>query len=569
MKRIAIYARYSSDLQSDASIEDQCRLCEERAKREGWKVVNRYTDHGISGASMMRPGIQMLMQDAQAGKFDIIVAEALDRMSRDQEDIAGIFKRLQFAGVEIVTLSEGEVSNLHIGLKGTMNAIFLKDLADKTRRGLRGRVEAGKSGGGITYGYDVLRKLDERGEPVNGERTINQQQARIVERIFKEYVAGNSPKAIATRLNKEGAAGPSGKGWGPSTIYGNRQRGTGILNNELYVGRMVWNRLRYIKDPDTGKRVSRLNPEDEWIVTDVPELRIIDQDLWDAVKAKQGEINKTDKPLWQTNRPRNLFSYLLKCGECGGGYSMVSQTHLGCSNARNKGTCSNRMTMHREKLEASVLGSLQDHLMDEELCEVFCKEYTRHMNEIRMQHNAALSGYRAEHGKIDRQLDKMVDAIADGALFANLKDQITALDERKQELESILNSTEEAPILFHPNMAKRYHQEVRRLIRSLNEEEYRSEAAELLRALIEKIVLTPTPEKDRLAVDLVGDLAGILSVATNKDKLLIEKDLSWLNQGTKEAMVAGARNQLKLNPIFRVIEAWAARHGLMQWAAQT
>lgn len=212
---------------------------------------------------MMRPGIQMLMQDAQAGKFDIIVAEALDRISRDQEDIAGIFKRLQFAGVEIVTLSEGEISNLHIGLKGTMNALFLKDLADKTRRGLRGRIEAGKSGGGLTYGYDVVRKLNERGEPDNGERSINKEQARIVERIFKEYVAGNSPRAIATRLNKEGVAGPSGKGWGASTIYGNRQRGTGILNNELYIGRLVWNRLRYIKDPDTGRRVSRLNPEEE------------------------------------------------------------------------------------------------------------------------------------------------------------------------------------------------------------------------------------------------------------------------------------------------------------------
>ena len=70
-------------------------------------------------------------------------------------------------------------------------------------------------------------------------------------------------------------SGPSGKGWGPSTIHGNRQRGTGILNNELYVGRLVWNRLRYMKDPETGKRVSRLNPETDWIIQDVPELRII------------------------------------------------------------------------------------------------------------------------------------------------------------------------------------------------------------------------------------------------------------------------------------------------------
>ncbi len=92
--------------------------------------------------------MQMLLQDAQAGKFDVIVAEAIDRLSRDQEDIAHIYKRARFANVRIVTLSEGDVNELHIGLKGTMGALFLKDLADKTRRGLRGRVEAGKSGGG-------------------------------------------------------------------------------------------------------------------------------------------------------------------------------------------------------------------------------------------------------------------------------------------------------------------------------------------------------------------------------------------------------------------------------------
>lgn len=148
MIRVGIYARYSSDMQTDASIEDQVRLCRERAAKEGWKVVNdAYTDHGISGASMMRPGIQMLMQHAAGGAFDLVLAEALDRLSRDQEDIAGIYKRLKFAGVTLFTLAEGEITELHIGLKGTMNAVFLKDLAQKTRRGLSGRIEKGKSAG--------------------------------------------------------------------------------------------------------------------------------------------------------------------------------------------------------------------------------------------------------------------------------------------------------------------------------------------------------------------------------------------------------------------------------------
>ena len=237
-----------------------CACVKLHAERQGWRIIEEYTDHAISGASLLRPGIQAMIADALQGRFQIVLAEAIDRLSRDQEDIAHIYKRTRFASVRIVTLSEGDVNELHIGLKGTMGALFLKDLADKTRRGLRGRVEAGKSGGGNSFGYDVVRRLDDEGLPVRGERKINAAQAGIVRRIFNDYAAGKAPQAIAKQLNKEAVAGPSGTDWGPSTIHGNPDRGTGILNNELYVGKLVWNRLRYIKDPETGKRVSRPNP---------------------------------------------------------------------------------------------------------------------------------------------------------------------------------------------------------------------------------------------------------------------------------------------------------------------
>ena len=122
MTRVAIYARFSTEMQRDASIEDQIRLCRERADREGWRVVETFTDRALSGASMLRPGLQSLIEGATAGRFEIILAEALDRLSRDQADIAALYKRLSFADVQIVTLSEGEISELHVGLKGTMNS---------------------------------------------------------------------------------------------------------------------------------------------------------------------------------------------------------------------------------------------------------------------------------------------------------------------------------------------------------------------------------------------------------------------------------------------------------------
>lgn len=239
----------------------------------------------------------------------------MDRLSRDQEDIAGFFKRMAYSEIKLHTLYEGEVSHLHVGLKGTMNALFLKDLADKTRRGQRGRIEQGKVAGGNAYGYDLVRKVDGNGELARGERTINEQQAQVIRRIFRDYASGKSAKRIAHELNREGIAGPGGGSWGASTINGNPKRGNGILNNELYVGKLVWNRQRFIKDPDTGKRQARINPESEWVTQDVPELRIFDDGLWQAVKERQGgnRIERSEDgyadihTITYRRRPKHLF----------------------------------------------------------------------------------------------------------------------------------------------------------------------------------------------------------------------------------------------------------------------
>jgi site-specific DNA recombinase len=385
--RAAIYARFSSALQSDASIEDQYVMCRERADREGWHVVARFEDRAISGASMVRPGLQALLEGAQAGQFSILLTEALDRLSRDQADVAAIYKRLSFAGVTIVTLSEGEISELHVGLKGTMNQLFLKDLAAKTRRGLRGRVEAGRSGGGNSYGYKVVRRLDDAGMPVTGEREINPSEAEIIQRIFIEFADGQSPRAIARRLNDARIPGPRGMLWRDTAIRGHQQRGTGLLNNELYIGKLVWNRLRYVKDPETGRRVSRQNPKQDWIITDVPELRIIDDALWQRVKARQGAITDTDRvqnikatKFWEKRRHQHLLTGLLTCGCCGGGFASVGRDYVACSNARKLGTCDQRKSFQRNTLETAVLHLLRTKLMQPEAVAAFVKEFALEMN---------------------------------------------------------------------------------------------------------------------------------------------------------------------------------------------
>ncbi|MBI3444402.1 MAG: recombinase family protein, partial [Magnetospirillum sp.] len=284
MLTAAIYARYSSDRQSEHSIDDQVRLCQEHVARLGGQVARVYADYAISGANAHRPQLMAMMEDAKAGQFTMIVAEALDRISRDQEHTAGIFKRASFAGVKIVTVGEGEISELHVGLKGTMSALFLKDLALKTKRGQIGRVEAGFASGSLGYGYDMVRELDARGELITGKRRVNESEAAVIRRIFTEYGAGASPRAIATQLNREGVPSPRGGAWNASTINGNKIRRNGILHNELYRGILTYNRQTFVKDPETGKRVARPNPESEWKRTEVPELRIVDEDTFLAAQ---------------------------------------------------------------------------------------------------------------------------------------------------------------------------------------------------------------------------------------------------------------------------------------------
>ncbi|WP_425044985.1 recombinase family protein [Primorskyibacter sp. S87] len=518
--RAAIYARYSTDLQSDASIEDQHRLCLRLIEGNGWREAETYSDRGLSGSSHLRPGYQRLLEDARHNVFDVVVAEGLDRISRDQEHIAAFFKQMRFQGIPIITVAEGEISELHIGLKGTMSSLFLKDLAQKTHRGLEGRVRKGKSAGGITYGYDVVRNIQPDGEISTGERIINEEQSEVVRRIFEDYAAGISPRAIASVLNKEGVAGPRGAGWGASTIYGNWRRGTGILNNELYAGRLVWNRQRFIKDPNTGKRQARLNPPEDWIIEEVPDLRIIPEDLWSRVKTRQEATRSTmisdgvNRPE-RAHRAKHLFSGLLKCGCCDGGYTIVGKTHYGCANARNKGTCDNRLTIKREDLEGRVLSGLKDQLLHPDLIAEFVTAYQAEYNRLAAEVIKGKANVERELAKVIKQIDKIIEAITEGMFHSSMKAKMDTLEARKAELEVELVSCEtEPPVLLHPGLAEVYRETVANLSAALNDPATKTEATTIIRSLLSEIRLIP--EGDDLAIELVGELAGLLALGQTK-----------------------------------------------------
>ena len=515
-KRAVIYARYSSNLQTDASIEDQVRLAMRLINEQNMELTQTYADHGISGASLLRPGYQQLLTDARAGMFEVVVAESIDRLSRDQEHIAAFHKTMNFAGVSVITTSEGAINELHIGLKGTMSALYLKDLADKTRRGLEGRVRKGKSGGGLCYGYRVDHKRYEDGSIARGDRRIDETEAQTIWRIFEEYNAGQSPKSIAHRLNREGIPGPNGGKWGPSTIYGNWRRGTGILNNELYAGRIVWNRQRYIKDPSSGKRQARLNPEHKWVTEEVPSLQIVDDVLWKLVRDKQlstrrlikGNSNRTE----MARRPKYLLSGLLKCGACGGGFSKVSKHHYGCSTARNKATCDNLLVIRRDTVEMLVLLGLKEHLMQPAAYQAFVDEFTREYN-AKANHSEALKvKLKADLQRTKSEIQKLIEAIKAGVPGEALKNEMQSLQDRQKKIEEDLSVAPLPAPRLHPNLATIYKEKIANLVQALNNPNTLIEANTAIRQLIERVQLIPV--NGELKIELYGELAALLKLGT-------------------------------------------------------
>ena len=533
--RAAVYARYSSDLQSEASIDDQIRLCKERAVRDSMTVADVFTDYAISGGSLSnRPGMLSLMEAAKRREFDVVIAEALDRISRDQEDIAAIYKRLSHADVRIITLSEGEINELHVGLKGTMNALFLKDLAIKTRRGQRGRVEAGKIPGGNSYGYRIVRRILDNGSVSTGERETDPDQAAIIRRIFKDYADGIAPRQIARRLNAEGVPSPRGGQWNASTINGSRQRRNGILNNELYLGRINYNRQQFVKDPETGKRVSRPNPKHEWIKKEVPHLRIIDDETWEAVQAIKARYSSSKGNKRQTKK--RLLTGLVKCGCCSGSMTIINRERYYCSAKRERGTCDSTVGIKAAEIEDRVLTGLKDILLgNEDLIEAFVTEFKAEVARLHKQRGTRERQVQKDLNKVSTAIKRCLTFITEGDGDPGLvRDELRDLEVRKRDLERTINAVhEEQSVELHPNMADLYHKKVTELQSLLTDETARPQAMELIRSMIEHIEVHAGKERGKPDVILVGALAQILAFTQQNNTAASNGD------GGRVLMVAG------------------------------
>jgi site-specific DNA recombinase len=492
MKRAAIYARYSSENQRDASIEDQLEVCRRYAAGLGLHVTATFQDRALSGASSNRPGYRDLLAQSRRGAFDVVIVEALDRPARKLSDVASLYDELQFHGMGLHAVNVGAVTTMHVGMLGTMAQMFLSDLREKTKRGQLGCVLQGRAAAGKAFGYDVIEDTE------RGGRVINPTEAATVERIFTMFGHGVSPRAIARRLNEEHVPGPENRAWQDTTIRGQKERGTGILNNELYIGQLVWNRCSYVKDPRTGKRVARPNPPERWERTAVPHLRIIEDGLWHEVKRRQETTafemgrDESGNALNRAHRRRFLLSGLLVCGCCGSGYTIMAKDRYGCAGRRSKGMCSNDRTISRHEIEARILKALKQNLLTPELVAEFTRAYQEEVNRLTKEAGGRAAELESKLAGVQRKIDGIMRAIEDGLYQPSMKARLEELENEKVVLVRQKGASSTPPnVSVHPNLAAVYRKKVEELESLLEDAGHRDEAMELIRSLIDKISLTP------------------------------------------------------------------------------
>jgi site-specific DNA recombinase len=526
--KTVIYARFSSLLQNARSIEDQVSLCRERCDREGWDVVGVFTDYATSGAagigSDARPGLAALLARVDAGGIDQVMTEASDRLARHQGDALTIREQITYAGARLFTLSDGEVSDITATFRGLMDAQFRKDLAAKIKRGQRGTIAQGRHAAGLAFGYRTANRFDDGGVLIRGLREIEPDQAVVVARIFTEFASGQSPRRIAIGLNVDGIA-PPGRGksasqhWRASTIYGDRIRKNGILQNRLYIGQIVFNRTKKKLDPKTRKPRIIANPEAEWLQSPAPGLRIIDDELWGRVQHTLGQV-QARRPT-DARRPKHLLSGLVRCGECDGAWIVRGIARWGCSRHRESGrtACANNRTISTVDLEVRVLRGLQDRLMDPGLVREYVKEFTAEFERLTLEHRKGAKDLR---GKLDAAVDKvtrLVAAIAaGGSEFLEIRDALALAKAERDSLSGEISELEHPPVLMlNDAIVTSYHRKIANLRTVLNEEDSRKEAVPKLRALIDRVRVYPRgPGAKGVDIELTGKLSSIVALATDK-----------------------------------------------------
>jgi len=457
--RTASYARFSSDLQRDTSIDDQLRNCQDYAERHDWtwQPDQVYTDAAVSGASLDgRPRLQALLTAAASSPrpFDVLLVDDSSRVSRDLSDALRIVQRLTFAGVRVVYISQGidsesEQHETLIAVHGLVDGLYLREMAAKIKRGLKGQVSRGFSAGSRTFGYQSIAVHDpQRPGTIIGHRLeVDPLEANVVRQIFEWYASGHTIPSILSRVATEYPRGPRGHGWRVGAVKR-------VLRNPKYTGQLVWGRTQRTRRPGARFKASRLVAQDQWHTLPAPALRIITDDLWTRAEARRIE---TDARLDAHRQPgsnllrgrhsgvhsKTLFGGFLSCGECGSTIGIVTNRayrgrryrYYGCQRAhRGENSCTNTRNVRVEPAERALLAGLQAELLKPETLDYLTTQLAAALNALHDQRPAQREALDQAHQTTVEKLRHLVAAVENGAGSTTI---FQAIETREAEIRAL------------------------------------------------------------------------------------------------------------------------------------
>ena len=467
--------------------------------------------------------------------------------------MAGIYKRLKFREIQIID-ANGEITDVHVGVGGIVNSMFLSNLANAVRRGINGRVRKGLVPGTLTYGYRLIPGK-------KGEREIDPEQAKIVIRIFEEYASDKSPREIALDLTRDGIPTPRGNaGWNQNTIAARSKERGGMIDCQLYAGRLVWNVSRSVLNPETGRKIQRQSKPEDVMVAEVPHLRIIDQDLWNRPHKIQAE--RAMPSQYAPRRPttniktkeNHLLGGLLVC-ERSGKHMLVVQTtaddtRVACSAANLRSTCDHRRSYSLKELERTVVTNMKANLTDSEALMRLTKRY--HARWAERQKEA-----RGERDKVARELtrttvaiDRYVTAIDEtDEPVKGLVDKIKALEIDRAALEARLKLIDaesdgaNGVVSLHPTAIDRFRDSIETIHAALTGNMPAEKAAPFraaFRNVFERIVVHETVRKQPYAVTPYARLSAILGIELFPKGRTAEEMLA--EQGVKSSLTGEGKD---------------------------
>lgn len=534
----AIYVRKSTEQNvsdEEKSVTRQIEHARAYAARKGWTIdeAHVYADDGMSGAEFVkRRGLNALLALMRQRPCPVqaLVTMEVSRLGREQTETAVVVREILRAGVRLFTYGDRREITLDSALdKFSLNALnFVAEMErelcrTRTREAMRSKASRGHVAGGKVYGYRNVRHAD------HVARIVDQGEAAIVRRIFEEIAGGRGFARAAQILNADGIPCPrAGRGWAMTGVRA-------IVFRELYRGRVIYGQTQWIDRG--GTKVKQDRPESEWLVVEAPDLRVVDEELWEAAHARLERTRQTySAPTGSPRgRPeagiesRHLLSGFVLCGACGGSMHAIRRTsrrgtprvYYVCNGWRVNGTCGNSWSLHLEDLDALVLAALREDVLTPDLVDDVVARAVELCTEQTATLDTRREALEADLRRVEGELARLAEAIAAGDPVPTIMDAMRVRERRRADLKAQLEHVDGLARAGAPVVTAGLRAELRAHLTSWDDllRSNPVEARPILRKLLEgRLVATPKHHEGGRWYEVTGQasygalLAGVVGL---------------------------------------------------------